>query len=62
MCRYAKHHGMTRDDAELEYLKIVQEFEMSGINYFKIKVYNIYIKDSYILCCCAKSLVVLDLI
>uniref|UniRef100_H2ZN56 FERM domain-containing protein n=1 Tax=Ciona savignyi TaxID=51511 RepID=H2ZN56_CIOSA len=34
---YAGHHGLTRDEAELEYLKIVQEFEMSGVEYFKIK-------------------------
>ncbi|XP_018671257.2 moesin/ezrin/radixin homolog 1-like [Ciona intestinalis] len=34
---YAQHHGLTRDEAELEYLKIVQEFEMSGVQYFKIK-------------------------
>lgn len=38
-----KHHGLTRDEAELEYLKIVQDFEMSGVNYFKITVcVNLY--------------------
>lgn len=33
---YSEHRGMTRDDATLEYLKIVQDLEMYGINYFEI--------------------------
>ena len=37
-CRYAGHHGLTRDEAELEYLKIIQGVEMWGVNYFKVKV------------------------
>ena len=36
--RYAGHRGLTRDEAELEYLKILQDFEMCGVNYFKVKV------------------------
>ena len=27
-----------RDDAEMEYLKIAQDLEMYGVNYFQIKV------------------------
>lgn len=34
---YADHRGMSRDEAEMEYLKIAQDFEMYGINYFQIK-------------------------
>nr|CAB3266035.1 merlin-like [Phallusia mammillata] len=37
---YAQHHGLTRDEAELEYLKIVQDLEMCGVNYFNIKDIN----------------------
>ncbi|XP_076804016.1 uncharacterized protein LOC143448259 isoform X1 [Clavelina lepadiformis] len=37
---YANHHGLTRDEAQLEYLKIVQDLEMSGVNYFEIKDIN----------------------
>jgi len=33
---YSEHKGMTRDDSTLEYLKIVQDLEMYGINYFDI--------------------------
>ena len=29
-----------RDEAEMEYLKIAQDLEMYGVNYFQIKVSN----------------------
>uniref|UniRef100_A0A0L8GLL8 FERM domain-containing protein n=1 Tax=Octopus bimaculoides TaxID=37653 RepID=A0A0L8GLL8_OCTBM len=35
---YADHRGLPRDEAEMEYLKIVQDFQMYGVNYFQIKV------------------------
>ncbi|CAC5389003.1 merlin-like isoform X1 [Mytilus californianus] len=34
---YADHRGMSRDEAEMEYLKIAQDLEMYGVNYFQIK-------------------------
>ncbi|XP_051960908.1 NF2, moesin-ezrin-radixin like (MERLIN) tumor suppressor a [Xyrauchen texanus] len=34
---YAEHRGRTRDDAEMEYLKIAQDLEMYGVNYFSIR-------------------------
>jgi len=34
---YTEHKGMMRDDAMLEYLKIAQDLEMYGVNYFEIK-------------------------
>lgn len=34
---YADHKGMTRDEAEMEYLKIAQDLEMYGVNYFQIR-------------------------
>ncbi|KAB5528703.1 hypothetical protein PHYPO_G00143240 [Pangasianodon hypophthalmus] len=34
---YAEHRGRTRDEAEMEYLKIAQDLEMYGINYFFIR-------------------------
>ncbi|KAJ8380149.1 hypothetical protein SKAU_G00009270 [Synaphobranchus kaupii] len=34
---YAEHRGRTRDGAETEYLKIAQDLEMYGINYFFIR-------------------------
>lgn len=34
---YADHKGMSRDEAEMEYLKIAQDLDMYGINYFAIK-------------------------
>ncbi|CAL1547960.1 unnamed protein product [Lymnaea stagnalis] len=34
---YAKRRGMTSDEAEMEYLKIAQDLEMYGVNYFQIK-------------------------
>ncbi|KAK3539294.1 hypothetical protein QTP86_033724 [Hemibagrus guttatus] len=34
---YAEHRGKTRDEAEMEYLKIAQDLEMYGINYFSIR-------------------------
>uniref|UniRef100_A0A8C2PM33 Neurofibromin 2a (merlin) n=1 Tax=Cyprinus carpio TaxID=7962 RepID=A0A8C2PM33_CYPCA len=35
---YAEHRGRTRDEAEMEYLKIAQDLEMCGVNYFSIRV------------------------
>ncbi len=37
-CSYKEHTGMYREDAEMEYLKIAQDLEMYGINYYEIKV------------------------
>ncbi|XP_021374387.1 merlin-like [Mizuhopecten yessoensis] len=34
---YADHRGMSRDEAEMEYLKIAQDLEMYGVNYFQIE-------------------------
>lgn len=34
---YADHKGMSRDEAEMEYLKIVQDLDMFGVNYFPIR-------------------------
>jgi len=34
---WAEHKEMIRDDAVLEYLKIAQDLEMYGVNYFEIK-------------------------
>jgi radixin len=34
---YAEHKGVLREDAMLEYLKIAQDLEMYGVNYFEIK-------------------------
>ncbi|XP_012988213.2 neurofibromin 2a (merlin) [Esox lucius] len=34
---YSEHRGRTREDAEMEYLKIAQDLEMYGINYFPIR-------------------------
>ncbi|XP_029572196.1 merlin [Salmo trutta] len=34
---YAEHRGRTREDAEMEYLKIAQDLEMYGISYFPIR-------------------------
>ncbi|XP_068096494.1 merlin isoform X5 [Hyperolius riggenbachi] len=34
---YAEHRGRTRDEAEMEYLKIAQDLEMYGVNYFLIR-------------------------
>ncbi|KAI1901037.1 hypothetical protein AGOR_G00056020 [Albula goreensis] len=34
---YAEHRGRTRDEAETEYLKIAQDLEMYGVNYFFIR-------------------------
>lgn len=35
---YADHKGMSRDEAEMEYLKIAQDLDMYGVNYFPIMV------------------------
>ncbi|KTF80424.1 hypothetical protein cypCar_00038997 [Cyprinus carpio] len=35
---YAEHRGRTRDEAEMEYLKIAQDLEMYGVNYFSIRI------------------------
>jgi hypothetical protein len=34
---YTEHKGMMREDAMIEYLKIAQDLEMYGVNYFEIK-------------------------
>eukprot|EP00048_Salpingoeca_helianthica_P002831 m.61195 g.61195 ORF g.61195 m.61195 type:complete len:583 (+) comp12331_c0_seq2:54-1802(+) len=34
---YTEHRGLARIEAELEYLKIAQDLEMYGVNYFEIK-------------------------
>lgn len=34
---YAEHRGMLREDSMMEYLKIAQDLEMYGVNYFEIK-------------------------
>jgi len=34
---WAEHKGMLREDAMMEYLKIAQDLEMYGVNYFDIK-------------------------
>ncbi|CAH1722439.1 unnamed protein product [Aphis gossypii] len=33
---YADHRGMSRDESEIEYLKIAQDLDMYGVNYFPI--------------------------
>ncbi|XP_064197338.1 ezrin b [Anguilla rostrata] len=34
---HEEHHGMLKEDAMVEYLKIAQDLEMYGVNYFDIK-------------------------
>ncbi|KAK5903375.1 hypothetical protein CgunFtcFv8_007163 [Champsocephalus gunnari] len=34
---HEEHHGMLKEDAIMEYLKIAQDLEMYGVNYFDIK-------------------------
>ena len=34
---YKEHRGMLREDAMMEYLKLGQDLEMYGVNYFDIK-------------------------
>merc|ERR1711962_416241 len=34
---YHEHKGMLREDAMMEYLKLAQDLEMYGVNYFDIK-------------------------
>uniref|UniRef100_A0A4W3IKJ2 Ezrin a n=1 Tax=Callorhinchus milii TaxID=7868 RepID=A0A4W3IKJ2_CALMI len=34
---HEEHHGMLKEDSMLEYLKIAQDLEMYGVNYFEIK-------------------------
>lgn len=34
---YMEHKGMMREDAMMEYLKVAQDLEMYGVNYFEIK-------------------------
>ncbi|XP_028681281.1 NF2, moesin-ezrin-radixin like (MERLIN) tumor suppressor a isoform X1 [Erpetoichthys calabaricus] len=34
---YAEHRGRPRDEAEMEYLRIAQDLEMYGVNYFSIR-------------------------
>lgn len=43
---WQEHHGLAKEDAMLEYLKIAQDLEMYGVNYFPImnkKKTNIYL-------------------
>lgn len=35
---YSDHRGMSRDEAEMEYLKIAQDLDMYGVTYFPITV------------------------
>uniref|UniRef100_A0A8C5T3B8 FERM domain-containing protein n=1 Tax=Malurus cyaneus samueli TaxID=2593467 RepID=A0A8C5T3B8_9PASS len=37
---YAEHRGIARDEAEMNYLKIAQDLEMYGVNYFPIQNKN----------------------
>ena len=37
MLWWGEHTDMTREDAMLEYLKIAQDLDMYGVNYFEIK-------------------------
>lgn len=34
---WIEHRGMLREDAMMEYLKIAQDLEMYGVNYFEIR-------------------------
>lgn len=34
---WQEHRGMLREDAMMEYLKIAQDLEMYGVNYFEIR-------------------------
>lgn len=36
-CIFPPYHTYSREDAMLEYLKIAQDLEMYGVNYFSIK-------------------------
>lgn len=38
---YADHRGMSRDEVEMEYLKIAQDLDMFGVNYFPITVVTV---------------------
>lgn len=40
---YADHRGMSRDESEMEYLKIAQDLDMYGVNYFPITVSNMFV-------------------
>lgn len=35
---HEEHRGMLREDSMMEYLKIAQDLEMYGVNYFEIKI------------------------
>lgn len=50
---YADHRGMSRDEAEMEYLKIAQDLDMYGVNYFPISVSPVmsYRQREVISCC-----------
>lgn len=37
MTWWQEHRGMLREDAMMEYLKIAQDLEMYGVNYFEIR-------------------------
>ncbi|KAG8122834.1 hypothetical protein E2320_018337 [Naja naja] len=40
---YAGHQGMARYEAEMNYLKIAQDLEMYGVNYFPIAIMQLFI-------------------
>lgn len=46
---YADHRGMSRDEAEMEYLKIAQDLDMYGVNYFPIQVIETIEKGNCVL-------------
>lgn len=37
---YAKHCGIEREDAMMQYLKTAQDLEMYGVNYFEMRNKN----------------------
>ncbi|XP_043355363.1 merlin-like isoform X3 [Dermochelys coriacea] len=40
---YAEHRGIARDEAKMNYLKIAQDLEMYGVNYFPIAILQLCI-------------------
>uniref|UniRef100_A0A336MLW5 CSON003475 protein n=1 Tax=Culicoides sonorensis TaxID=179676 RepID=A0A336MLW5_CULSO len=58
---YADHRGMSRDESEMEYLKIAQDLDMYGVNYFPItnlpiKVTLLTSNTTSIHLCCEREL------
>lgn len=39
---YIDHKTLSRDESEMEYLKVAQDLDMYGVNYFPISVSDIY--------------------